>query len=545
MTDNYQEVCAFLEAQFSEVSGYDFYRELFPNNENSREQHTDFSHPNAIYLYKDEQDTKRKTLRRRVMLNDTWEEDYTEFVECNSMTLCSGLAYRRKTNKLENAQQMNALIFDLDGVGLNELRNLFYRFDKDPSIIRTLPRPTFLVASGGGLHLYYVFQDPIALYPNIKLQLKALKYDLTFRMWEYKATSQIKEIQYQSINQCFRMVGSTNAKHGTQLRAFRTGERVTLDYVNTYAYEAKNRVDINKPFRPSTMNREAAREKYPEWYQRVVIEGNKRQKKWDIKGKQGDALYKWWMRQLPKIKGGHRYFFLMCLAIYACKCDVPKAKLKKDMQEAFEVLDRIENRNPDGSIDPMKQEDIDNALEAYDKEYYNFTIADIEALTDIRIERNKRNGRKQAQHLKVARAIRDVLHDDWRSGNGRPSAEQKVREWQKQHPSGTKKQCKDDTGLTYPTIRKWWVDQHELLPVYMEDETEPAYYVTRAQAEEYSRSNWHKELPEHYVIDGDPNMFQKMIMYVAEGVRKVEVLTKEEHEELFANEVTDRFLNDY
>lgn len=49
-----------------------------------------------------------------------------EFIEQNPLTLCSGLSYRGKSNKLEHAQRMNALIFDLDGVGLKELRNLFY-----------------------------------------------------------------------------------------------------------------------------------------------------------------------------------------------------------------------------------------------------------------------------------------------------------------------------------------------------------------------------------------------------------------------------------
>ena len=108
------------------------------------------------------------------------------------------------------------------------------------------------------MHIYYVFQQPIDLYPNIKIQLKSLKYDLTFRLWEYGSTSQVKAIQYQSINQSFRMVGSINDKHGTELVAFRTGERVTLDYLNAYA-KPENRVDVNKPFSPSKMTRAEAR----------------------------------------------------------------------------------------------------------------------------------------------------------------------------------------------------------------------------------------------------------------------------------------------
>ena len=31
-----------------------------------------------------------------------------------------------------------------------------------------------------------------------------------------------------------------------------------------------------------------------------------------------------------------------------------------------------------------------------------------------------------------------------------------VEEWRDQNPNGSKRQCKDETGLTYPTIRKWW-----------------------------------------------------------------------------------------
>lgn len=455
MTDNYYEAYEYLRASFPEVCGDDFYRELFPNNENSGEKHMDFSHPNAIYLYRDEEDQERNVLRRRVMLNDNWERDYVEYVECNRMTLCSGLAYRRKQNRLENAQKMNALIFDLDGVGARELRNLFLRFGGSPQELRRLPMPTFLVLSGTGLHVYYVFEEPIDLYPNIKLQLKRLKYDLTFRMWEYKATSQVKAIQYQSINQGFRMVGSINEKHGNQLIAFRTGERVTLDYLNPYA-KPENRVDVNRPFQPSKMTRGQAKESYPEWYERVVIQKKKGYKKWDIQGKQGFALYEWWLAKCPSIKGGHRYFYLMCLAIYACKCDVPKQKLQEDMKAAFAELKKVDHENE------LCKEDLQSAMEAYDKEYFNFTIDDIEALTDVRIERNKRNGRKQRDHIKLMNYIRDEINGnkEWRNINGRPKGsgvkKELVQKWRKEHADGTPKECIEQTKLNKNTVYKWW-----------------------------------------------------------------------------------------
>ncbi len=448
----YIEVLDIMNVLYDEINGLSFYRYIFPDNQKQGEQGIHFQQPNAVFLYKDEKDegTKRR-LRRRIMLSDTWEEDYMNYVEQNGETLCSGIAFRGRANKLENAQRMYALAIDLDGVGAYELKNLLLRFGQPAENIRTIPKPTFLVMSGTGVHLYYVFEEPIDLFPNIKLQMKALKYDLTFRIWEYKSTSKKEKIQYQSIVQGFRMVGSINPKYDVEVRGFWIGGRVKLEYLNSYA-KPQNRVDINKRFNPSKMSREQAKEAYPEWYQRVVVEKNKRQKKWDIKGKQGFALYNWWLNRAGEVKGGHRYYYLMCLVIYACKCDVPKEKLKEDMYAVYDELKLIEHDNP------LTVEDIKSALEVYSKEYYNFTISDIQYLTDLHIERNKRNYQKQADHLEEARAIRDIRmkrqNRDWREGNGRKSAEPIIIEFLRNRPTATPKEIIEGTGISKNTVYK-------------------------------------------------------------------------------------------
>lgn len=446
---DYEVVCRFLSNTYEQVNGYDFYRDIFPNCENKGELNTNFSKPNAIFLYQNEDEK----LKRRVMLNDTFEDDYMDYIECNPMTLCSGLCYRGRTNKLENAQQMNALIFDLDGVGEKELDNIMYLITMPSNQIRSIPVPTYIVASGTGLHLYYVFKEPIDLYPNIKIQLKNLKYDLTFRFWNPKVTSKEKQIQYQSINQGFRMVGSINEKYGNIVTAFKTGNRITLEAVNAYA-QPKNRVDINRRFRPSKITKDEAKELYPEWYKRVVVEGNKRAKKWDIKSKQGYALYNWWRTHAPKIKGGHRYFYLMCLSIYACKCDVKLKKLKEDMLEDFEIVSKSEHSNP------LMLEDMNSALEMYSREYYNFRIDDIEKLTDIRIKRNKRNYQKQKWHLEDIRSKKENMkkrRQPFKNSEGRPTKKELVKEWQKSNPDGKKIECAKETKIDPKTIRKWWI----------------------------------------------------------------------------------------
>jgi hypothetical protein len=445
---NYEVVRNILSSRYQEVNGYDFYRYIFPDNQNVGELSGNYSKPNAIYLYRDEEEDPDRTYRRRIMLNDTWEDDYMNYVECNHKTLCSGLAYRDKKNRLENAQQMNALVFDLDSVGENELENLLLRMSKKPGL-RTLPEPTFIVMSGTGLHIYYVFDRPVALYPNIKLQMKALKYDLTFKMWEYKATSKEKQIQYQSINQGFRMVGSINDKYNLPVVAFKIGDKVSLDYVNSYVDVKENMVDVNRQFRPSQYSKEEAREKFPEWYERVIVKGDKRAKKWDIKR----DLYDWWLKQSYKVKGGHRYFYLMCMVIYAFKCNIPKEEVEEDMNEKFEELKDIEHSNP------LTKEDLYTALEVYHREYYNFTIDDIEKLTDIRIERNKRNYQNQKDHLEEARMIRDLRmsrqNKNWWDNSGRPSKENIVKEYIEKNPDDNPTEIARALNISRPTVYKY------------------------------------------------------------------------------------------
>lgn len=464
---NYHDVIEYLSCRYEELDGYDFYKELFPNCENVGAYHYDFSQPNAVYLYESDRDTGKK--KRRIMLVDSWEADFIEYVALNRGTLCGGLTYRGRMNRLKHAQQMNALVIDLDGVGFDEVRNLFLRFTVGRDNPFVCPLPTFLVASGDGLHIYYVFDQPIDLFPNIKLQMKALKYALTFKLWDYTVTSQYEKIQYQSINQGFRMVGSINDKYNTVLRAFRVGERITLEDLNSYVKE-ESRVDITMRFRPSKMSRKQAKEQFPEWYQRVIVEGNKRQKKWNIagqKGHNGDEIYNWWLNRVEEVKGGHRYFFMMCLVIYACKCDIPMKRLREDLEMVFQKLSRVNHKNA------LEQKDVDSALEAYSREYYNFKIEDIEKLTDLPIIRNARNGRKQKEHLQAeywqnekgrpevntCKHNREFALQFMRKNGeikGRPVKKQIIKEWRENHSDGKKSDCVRDTGLSKPTVYKWW-----------------------------------------------------------------------------------------
>ena len=66
----------------------------------------------------------------------------------------------------------------------------------------------------------------------------------------------------------------------------------------------------------------------------------------------------------------------------------------------------------------------------------------------------------QEVHLRGARAIQQITHEadgtNWREGNGRPSAYEKVKAWRIANSMGRKADCIRDTGLSKPTVYKWW-----------------------------------------------------------------------------------------
>lgn len=459
--NNYLESVAVMDSYTDRIDGYSFYRYIFPSNEVSGRQMDDFSMPNAIFLYENDVPQARKEYSKRIMLSDTWEEDYMNLVEQQEHTLCSGMTYRGNRTLQKNEQNMNALIFDLDGVGMKQIKNLLLRFTLSPEIGRSLPVPTFLVVSGGGVHIYYVFDEPIALFPNVRKQLKELKDDLTYKMWDWKSTSQFKRIQYQRIGQPFRMVGSINEKHGNEILAYQLNGKVSIDYLNQYVMDPKHKVNIEKRY-ASKMTIEEAREKYPEWAEKLD-KGTLKRAKWDIAGKTHGkdpwALYHWWLRQKEHVKGGHRYFFMMFCVVYANKCDVPKDVVVEDLKGIYEYLKTVDHENP------LEEKDMWSALKIYKKDIYNYTIDDIKKLTQVPIEKNKRNHRTQAQHVKIMSAVRDALYEDgsWRKGNGRPKGSKNkeckkkdlILEYAATHPEANVTDISKALGISRPTVYKY------------------------------------------------------------------------------------------
>ena len=391
-----------------------------------------------------------KTGHYRVFFEDTFEETLAEMQRAD-FSIVNGITYFGRRNTQNHASKMFALIFDLDGVTDSTLNAFFSgAFTKD---FKVYPVPNYVCLSGHGVHLYYVLEEPVSLYPNIKIQLKNFKYALTEKIWN-PYTSTLETRQYQGINQGFRVIGGKTKDKTDIVRAYQVNTHpFTLTQLGEYILP-EYRIDEQKIFKESKITLEQAKKQYPQWYERVVQNKDKHRKRWDIAekvhGNNPYALYDWWKRQIELgAKYHHRYFNIMCLAIYGVKCGVPEEQVRKD---AYSYIPFMNNIAPDH---PFTIADCDSALECYDDRYATFPIDDIEKLSDIRIERNKRNGRKQAEHIKLMNFVREELNGN-KHWQGRKPKGDIVKQWQAEHPTGKKSECRRDTGLSRPTIDKYW-----------------------------------------------------------------------------------------
>ena len=126
----------------------------------------------------------------------------------NSENFCiiAPVSYAGRARINKNARYMYALCIEVDYIrpdgGLNEL---IYSWKRE---LMPVPKPTYIVCSGNGLHLYYVFERPIPLWQNIFDKLTEAKKYLTPRLWTKYITTAYNKIEYESITQAFRCVGS-------------------------------------------------------------------------------------------------------------------------------------------------------------------------------------------------------------------------------------------------------------------------------------------------------------------------------------------------
>ena len=377
----------------------------------------------------------------RIFFEDTFADTLTELQQAD-FAIMNGLTYFGRKNTQENASKMYALIIDLDGVTEETLNNFFYSAtNKDYNVY---PLPNYVILSGNGLHLYFLFEFPLPLYPNIKLQLKELKYALTQKIWNKYTTTQYEKVQFQGINQGFRVIGGKTKIPGKVVRAFRMNTHpFTIKQLNQYVPEDKW-LDEDKLWKESKMSLAVAKKKFPQWYERRVL--NQEPKgTWTCK----EDLYLWWLRKIESgAVYGHRYFCIMCLAIYAVKSGVSFEQLESD------AIGLIPFMNSLNASESFTEEDVRSALECYDERYRTFPINDIVKLSAIKIEKNKRNGRSRTQHMRIVNATNSIKRELGEQ-IGRPSKKDIIDKHITEHPDDTVTEIARALKVSRSTVYKY------------------------------------------------------------------------------------------
>ena len=431
----------YLAERFPEVTPREFYREIFPEGElEKRGEYVDGKYCGIAVQIPAKGRVKRFSVTDDLDVID-------ELVASDDFCIMSPISYAGKSQRQKNARFMHALAIDLDSPLVengspNGIINFFFQARNGLQVV-----PTFIVSSGTGLHLYYVFERPIALFPNVIKGLERLRHEYIRGLWTKHITTLYQSPQYESVTQAFRMVGSIT-KSGDRVRAYRTGGYATIDELNDtlMVYEGNALTEFSYK---SELTIAQAREKYPEWYQRRIVEKQPRGA-WVA----NRALYDWWKKRASEVRAGHRYFYVMALAAYAKKCGISEDELLADARAAVPVLN-----DANETAHAFEEHEAVKACELFYQDYAHELSRDmISRISGIVIAPNKRNGRKQKVHVAIMNATRDIIYsgDDWRYHGGAPTKREQVQAWRKANPNGRKIDCERETGISRPTILKWW-----------------------------------------------------------------------------------------
>ena len=483
----------WLDTYMDEISPKEFYRIIFPEGElDDRGAMTKGKYTGIIIevtdkkkkVEKKQDDGTVKIIEKPVVLRHTLTnslEEIDDVLQRGNFCLTPPLSYAGKVRSADNARFMYAIAIDLDDIRLGkhgEPEGLIDLWNAHIERMERIPKPTMIVSSGSGLHLYYVFEKPIPLFPDIAAKFQKYKHELTKICWN-EGIVNIKsdnDIQFEGIYQGFRMPGTITKAgklNGTDERAtcYLTGEKVSVEYMNGFVDPKYQIKDITYK---SKLSRLEAAEKYPEWYEERVVKGNKNViHPWKL----NRSVYDWWKNQIYSgAKVRHRYWCLWILAIYAKKCSfydakknpnpVTREELEDDAWELMEFLDKM----TESEDNHFTEIDVMEALEAFEDKFISYPKSSIRYKSNIPFEpsvkrREKEKRMKQDKHLETARAVQKIRdpEETWRNKDGRPKGSQNkdnpkkkiVLEYKKKHPKAAVTEIAKKTGVSRPTVYKY------------------------------------------------------------------------------------------
>lgn len=396
----------------------------------------------------------------------------------NAPVYMAPVSWYGRNNKAANARFLHAFAVDLDGMTPGKLGSVLkqMRNGHDSGLDKhaSMPQASYIVMSGRGLHLYYLLDRPVPLIPAVVPFLQQLKRRLTDVVWtDYTSEDGNEGRQYQGIYQGFRMPGTTTRLNGHGVDAKDVSKyealafmyapegaseprRVTLDYLVDYCgirgKEIPGELYRILETKGGRTPLSEAKEKWPDWYERRVVQGEEKTGYDTNRG-----AYESWLARVNDEAVVHgRYFAVLALVAYAAKCNVPLKELERDAYALVPVLDKLSDEPGNRFTDY----DVACALSAYGSNDLRFWKNEYMCRrAKIAPHANKHNGRPQALHLEGARAIQEINDKAngtcWRDGNGRKPKRDEIRAYAAEHPEASQRAIAKALGVSPTTVNKW------------------------------------------------------------------------------------------
>lgn len=425
------------------VSAKDFYRDVFPEDliedfENM-EQHRPNGIASAIHSQK-----QRNRSYNRIIFNDL---STIEDLKDEQFVIVAPIGYSGRTRHAKNAYCMFGITIDLDYVSIKNLKNLMVQLQND-----IVPFPSYIVNSGTGLHLYYLFENPIPLPGGREIgEASRLKKGLINVVWNGYTSDESRK-QYQSVLQGYRMIG-TQTKLGEEYRvtAYKGAGKITMRELNRYVDE-KYQASYDDVEHTTLVE---AKELWPEWYERRVVRKepvgvytlNDREQK------RRRAWYEAWKAKIKKgAYVGNRHNCCAVLFSYAYKAEIDLEEAIRDAEGLMDFFNAL-------GTEKFTRQDMLDATRYYARQYIKLGREGIMDKTGIDIGVTKRKAKPDTRQvsLQKARAIQNIddPEGNWRNKNGRPSKRDEVIEYINQHPEMNPTQIAKALGCSRPTVYKY------------------------------------------------------------------------------------------
>lgn len=433
------EDLSYIEEQFKEknevlsqfgdqVSPWTFYEDIFEDLETEV----------PVVIIDEEEGSEEKKIRTMTV------NDAIEFASCRNDSLMGGCTYFNNWISKKSARDCYTLIIDYDNAYSGVLLQALQR-DWKSANGENFAKPTYIVNSGTGLHLYFVLSEKIPVYHSMTENLD--------KVYRALAVQQSKRVyvnrQVQWFGQDFRIAGGLN-KYGWENTIFKIGEKWDID-------DLAKAVDQDLHFtrygeKRTRKPKEKGRTKY------------KKRSGWKV----NRAFYDYALENCrQKTHEGNRYLSMCALSAIAWKCAVPEEELRSDLIGLLPEYNK-------GATRIIKEKEVISAMKMYNEKAILTQRGSLENWQGWKYEpkTNRHYGRQKFPRKKTDTArekglhntnievrgwsVRDAMYpdDEWR--HVQESKQDLVTDWISSHPDGSVSQCAKDLQISRTTVYKYW-----------------------------------------------------------------------------------------